>query len=473
MTDRVEIAGLHIARELHDFVVEEVIPGTAIDAHDFWAGFSNIVHDLGPRNRALLKRRADLQEKIDAWHRENGAPTDMEAYKGFLRQIGYLVPEGVPFKVTTGNVDPEIATIAGPQLVVPVMNARYALNAANARWGSLYDALYGTDAIPETDGAEKGKGFNPLRGAKVIAWARNLLDDAAPLDGASWKQARGFSVADAKLAVALDGGKKTGLKQPEKFAGYLGEASAPSQFLLENNGIHIEVLVDASSTIGKDDPAHISDVWLESAITTIQDFEDSIAAVDAEDKVAAYRNWLGLMKGDLAEEVEKGGRTFTRKLNPDLEYKAPDGSTFELKCRSLMLVRNVGHLMSNPAIVDREGHEAPEGIMDAVITALIALHDIGPTGRHKNSRTGSIYVVKPKMHGPDEVEFATEIFARVEKTLKMPHNTIKMGIMDEERRTTVNLRNASAPPGSAWRSSTPASSTAPATRSTPRWKPAR
>ena len=440
MTDRLEISGLHVARELADFVVEEVIPGTGVDAHDFWGGFSVIVHELGPRNRALLKRRDDLQEKIDAWYRENGPPSDMEAYKSFLSKIGYLAPEGVSFKVTTENVDPEIATIAGPQLVVPVMNARYALNAANARWGSLYDALYGTDAIPETDGAEKGKGYNPKRGAKVIAWARDFLDEAVPLDGASWKHARGFSIADAKLSVALDGGKATGLKQPEKFAGYLGEASSPSQFLLRNNGIHIEVLIDATSTIGKSDPAHISDVWLESAITTIQDFEDSIAAVDAEDKVAAYRNWLGLMKGDLQEEVEKGGKTFIRKLNPDLDYKAPDSSTFEVKCRSLMLVRNVGHLMSNPAIIDREGHEVPEGIMDAAITALIALHDIGPNGRFKNSRAGSIYVVKPKMHGPDEVAFAVDTFARVEKLLNMKHNTMKMGIMDEERRTTVNLK---------------------------------
>jgi malate synthase len=440
MTDRLEISGLHIARELVDFVVEEVIPGTGIDVYEFWAGFSTIVHELGPRNRALLKRREHLQHEIDAWCRENGAPSDMEAYKEFLKKIGYLVPEGVPFKVTTENVDPEIAAIAGPQLVVPVMNARYALNAANARWGSLYDALYGTDAISDLGGAERGKDYNPVRGGKVIAWVRNFLDEAVPLDGASWREARGFSVVDAKLAVALDGGRNTGLKQPEKFAGYLGEASAPDQFLLRNNGIHIEILIDASSTIGKTDSANISDVWLESAITTIQDFEDSIAAVDAEDKVAAYRNWLGLMKGDLTEEVEKGGKTFTRKLNPDLEYNTPDGMTFEAKCRSLMLARNVGHLMSNPAIVDREGHEVPEGIMDAAITALIALHDIGSNGRRKNSRAGSMYVVKPKMHGPDEVTFAVEIFSRVEKLLKLAPNTIKMGIMDEERRTTVNLK---------------------------------
>jgi len=363
MTDRIEIAGLQIARELHDFVADEVIPGTGIDAKEFWAGLSHLVHDLGPRNRALLKRRDDLQQKLDAWYRENGAPSDMEAYKEFLREIGYLVPEGVPFKVTTENVDPEIATIAGPQLVVPVMNARYALNAANARWGSLYDALYGTDAITDTGGADKRKDYNPIRGGKVIGWVRSFLDEVTPLEHASWRDARDFSVVDGKLVVALDGGRRTGLAQPEKFAGYLGDAAGPDQFLLRNNGIHIEIRIDAGSTIGKADSADISDVWLESAITTIQDFEDSIAAVDAEDKVAAYRNWLGLMKGDLKEEVEKGGRTFTRMLNEDLRYKAPDGSTFELKNRSLMLVRNVGHLMSNPAIIDREGHEVPEGIM--------------------------------------------------------------------------------------------------------------
>jgi malate synthase len=440
MTGYVDVYGLKVAEQLHRFVEDEAIPGTGIDAREFWAGFSNIVHELGPRNRALLRRRDDLQEKIDAWHRENGAPADIEAYKNFLMEIGYLVPEGVSFHVTTENVDPEIATIAGPQLVVPVMNARYALNAANARWGSLYDALYGTDAITDTGGAEQGKAYNPIRGGKVIAWVRNFLDEAVPVEGASWRDARGFSIAGARLAVALDGGRTAGLKQPEKFAGYLGDPAAPTQFLLRNNGIHIEILIDGTSPIGKTDSANISDVWLESALTTIQDFEDSIAAVDAEDKVAAYRNWLGLMKGDLKEEVEKGGKTFTRTLNPDLDYKAPDGSTFELKCRSLMLVRNVGHLMSNPAIVDREGHEAPEGIMDAAITAMIALHDVGPDGKRKNSRAGSVYVVKPKMHGPDEVEFAVEIFAKVEKTLKMPHNTIKMGIMDEERRTTVNLK---------------------------------
>lgn len=440
MTDRLEISGLHIARELVDFVVEEAIPGTGIDVFAFWKGFAEIVEELAPKNRALLRRRDELQEKIDAWHRDNGAPSDIEAYKAFLKEIGYLVPEGGPFQVATENVDPEIASQAGPQLVVPVMNARYALNAANARWGSLYDALYGTDAISDFGGAEKGKEYNPIRGGKVIAWARNFLDEAVPLDGASWRDARSFSVVDAQLSVALDGDKSTGLKDAEKFAGYLGDPAKPEQFLLRNNGIHIEILIDPTSAIGKADGASISDIWLESALTTIQDFEDSVAAVDAEDKVLAYRNWLGLMKGDLVEEVSKGGKTFTRKLNPDLDYLAPDGSTFEVKCRSLLLVRNVGHLMTNPAILDGDGNEVPEGMMDAAITALIALHDVGAEGRRKNSRLGSMYVVKPKMHGPDEVAFAVEIFGRVEALLGMAPNTIKMGIMDEERRTTINLK---------------------------------
>ncbi len=440
MTDRIEISGLQVARELHDFVNGEVIPGTGIDAARFWAGLSSIVSDLGPRNRELLAKRDSLQQTIDEWHRANGAPSDMEAYKSFLTEIGYLVPEGPAFSVTTDNVDPEISMVAGPQLVVPVANARYALNAANARWGSLYDALYGTDAIAEEGGAEKGKGYNPVRGGKVIAWVRDFLNDAAPLQKGTWQEARSFAVQDAQLAVALQDGTSVGLKQPEKFAGYLGDTASPERLLLKNNGIHIEVLIDATSTIGQSDPAHISDVWLESALTTIQDFEDSIAAVDAEDKVAAYRNWLGLMKGDLEEDVSKGGKTFVRKLNPDREYTAPDGSSFEVVGRSLMLVRNVGHLMTNPAILDADGNEIPEGMMDAAVTALIAMHDIGPNGRRKNSRAGSMYIVKPKMHGPEEVAFAVEIFGRVEEMLGLAPNTLKMGIMDEERRTTVNLK---------------------------------
>jgi malate synthase len=440
MSDRIDVAGLRVARELHDFVEREAIAGTGVEPSAFWSGFSAIVHDLAPKNRALLAKRDAIQETIDGWYRDNGAPVDMGAYKTFLKEIGYLVPEGPAFQVSTDNVDPEIAVVAGPQLVVPVMNARYALNAANARWGSLYDALYGTDAIPETDGAEKGKGYNPVRGAKVIAWARDFLNESVPLKDARWHDVKAFSVTDGKLAVKLIDGKETGLAKPEQFAGYLTDPAAPEQILLRNNGLHIEVLIDATSVIGKNDPANISDVWLEAALTTIQDCEDSVAAVDAEDKVVVYRNWLGLMKGDLAEEIEKGGKTFTRKLNPDLDYHAPDGSTFSLVCRSLMLVRNVGHLMTNPAILDRDGNEVPEGIMDAAITALIALHDVGPNGRRKNSRAGSMYVVKPKMHGPEEVAFAVELFDRVEALLGMKKNTMKMGIMDEERRTTVNLK---------------------------------
>ncbi len=438
---RIEKHGLQIEQVLYDFLVKEALPGSGVDAEAFFAGFSKIVHDLAPRNRELLAKRDRMQAALDDWYRKNGAPVDLAAYEAFLREIGYIVPEGPAFTISTANVDPEISEIAGPQLVVPVMNARYALNAANARWGSLYDALYGTDAIPETDGAEKGKGYNPKRGEKVIAWVRDFLDSTVPLDGASWKDVTGFAVKDGALAVTTEGGAVK-LAESSHFAGYLGDAAAPTHILLKQNGIHIEIVIDTSTAIGNTDPAGISDVRLESAITTIMDCEDSIAAVDAEDKAEVYRNWLGLMKGDLTEEVAKGGKTFTRRLNPDVTYTAPDGGTFDLHCRSLMLVRNVGHLMTNPAILDRDGNEVPEGIMDAAVTGLIALYDIGPNGRRKNSRTGSMYVVKPKMHGPEEVAFAVDIFSRVEDLLGMPRNTIKMGIMDEERRTTVNLKEA-------------------------------
>ncbi len=438
---RIEKHGLQIEQVLYDFLVKEALPGSGVDAEAFFAGFSRIVHDLAPRNRELLTKRDRMQAALDDWYRKNGAPVDLAAYEAFLRDIGYIVPEGPAFTISTANVDPEISEIAGPQLVVPVMNARYALNAANARWGSLYDALYGTDAIPEADGAEKGKGYNPKRGEKVIVWVRDFLDSTVPLVGASWKDVTGLAVKDGALSVATKGGA-TKLADGSHFAGYLGDAATPTHVLLKQNGIHIEIVVDAGTAIGKTDPAGISDVRLESAITTIMDCEDSIAAVDAEDKAEVYRNWLGLMKGDLTEEVAKGGKTFTRRLNPDVAYTAPDGSTFDLHCRSLMLVRNVGHLMTNPAILDRDGNEVPEGIMDAAITGLIALYDIGPNGRRRNSRTGSMYVVKPKMHGPEEVAFAVDIFARVEDLLSMPRNTMKMGIMDEERRTTVNLKES-------------------------------
>lgn len=441
MTDRVEIAGLRIARELHDFVGNEALPGTGIAADAFWNGFSAIVHDLAPKNRALLAKRDAMQEKLDAWYRANGAPIDIEAYKIFLKEIGYLVPESPAFSVSTDNVDPEIAVVAGPQLVVPVMNARYALNAANARWGSLYDALYGTDAIPETGGAEKGKSFNPARGAKVVAWAKNFLDESVPLTSGKWAGVNGLTVQGSILRLSAGAGGTT-LANPKQFAGYRGEPANPEAILLTQNGLHIEILIDRANQIGRTDPAGIADVILESALTTIQDCEDSVAAVDAEDKVVVYRNWLGLMKGDLAEEISKGGKTFVRKLNPDRAWTAPNGGALTLPGRSLMLVRNVGHLMTNPAILDRDGHEVPEGIMDAAMTALIALHDVGANGRRANSRAGSMYVVKPKMHGPEEVAFAVEIFDRVEALLGMDKNTIKMGIMDEERRTTVNLKEA-------------------------------
>ncbi|WP_377277554.1 malate synthase G [Rhizobium sp. R86522] len=435
----IEAHGLSIDKRLYDFIVTQAIPGTQVEADAFFAGFSRIVHDLAPKNRALLAKRDDLQAQIDAWYRKNGAPADLAAYESFLREIGYLLPEGPDFKIETANVDPEISSIAGPQLVVPVMNARYALNAANARWGSLYDALYGTDAISEADGADKGKGYNPVRGGKVVAWAKSFLDRSLPLAGGSWADVTGFDFENGALFVETASGR-TGLSSPDQYVGFKRESEKAYRLYFRTNGLHTLVFVDPDSLIGKDDPAGIADVGLELALTTIMDCEDSVAAVDAEDKIAVYSNWLGLMKGDLTEEVTKGGKTFTRSLNNDLELTGVDGGEVTLPGRSLMLIRNVGHLMTNPAITDRDGHEVPEGILDAAITALVALHDIGPNGRRKNSRAGSMYVVKPKMHGPEEVAFACEIFSRVEELVGMAPNTIKMGIMDEERRTTVNLK---------------------------------
>lgn len=430
---------LKIDQELYDFLVNEALPGSGVGEDKFFEEFSALIHDLAPKNKELLAKRDDLQTKIDNWHRENGAPHDLDVYKDFLKEIGYLVPEGDKFSVSTSNVDKEICEIAGPQLVVPIMNARFALNAANARWGSLYDALYGTDVLSEDNGAEKGKGYNPVRGAKAIAWARDFLNESAPLAG-NWHDVKSLTVSNGALEVELSSGEQVGLKDTGQFVGYGGAADAPSKILLAKNGMHVEIVINPDSPIGSDDPAGISDVVLESALTSIMDCEDSIAAVDGEDKTVVYRNWLGLMKGDLEETLEKNGKTIVRKLNPDREYTAPDGSVFSLSGRVLMLIRNVGHLMTNPAILDKDGNEVPEGMMDAMITGLIALRDIGPDGRRKNSKEGSMYIVKPKMHGPDEVAFASEIFARVEKTLGMAPNTLKMGIMDEERRTTVNLK---------------------------------
>ncbi|WP_294642647.1 malate synthase G [uncultured Aureimonas sp.] len=440
MTETVEIHGLKVASVLKSFVEGEALPGTGVEADAFWRSLAEILADLAPRNRELLKVRDDMQARIDHWCAERqGRAVDGAEAEAFLREIGYIVPEGDAFSVETANVDPEIATIAGPQLVVPVLNARFALNAANARWGSLYDALYGTDAIPEDGGAARGRDYNPARGAKVVAWVRDFLDRSAPLDGASWNEATGFAVAAGRLVVRLDG-RDAALARLEQFAGYRGVADKPDAILLATNGLHAEVVIDPSTPIGKIDRAGISDVVLESAVTTIQDCEDSVAAVDAEDKVAVYRNWLGLMKGDLAETFEKGGRTMTRRLNPDRDYTAPDGGALTLPGRSLMLVRNVGHLMTNPAVLLSDGSEAPEGILDAMFTSLIAMHDLRKTDGAKNSRAGSVYIVKPKMHGPDEVEFADEIFSRVEAALGLQPDTLKMGIMDEERRTTVNLK---------------------------------
>ena len=439
MTERTLRAGLQVATSLAALIEDRILPGTGVDAGDLWRGFARLLADLVPVNRALLAKRDALQAALDQWHRDHPGPVDTEAYLSFLRAIGYLAPETGDFEVSTAGVDPEIATLAGPQLVVPVMNARFALNAANARWGSLYDALYGTDAIPETDGAEKGSGYNPVRGARVIATAKGFLDGAVPLAGGQrWDQVTALRVEAGRLVLAA-GNATLALADPGQFAGYRGEPLSPSAVLLANNGLHLEIQIDVNHPIGRDDPAHIKDLVLESAVSTIQDCEDSVAAVDAADKVEVYGNWLGLMKQDLTATFAKGGKTLTRGLNPDRDFLSPAGEPFSLPGRSLLLVRNVGHLMTTDAVLDAEGNDIPEGMLDALVTSLCALHDLQRARGPRNSRAGSVYIVKPKMHGPEEVAFANTLFDRVEDILKLPRNTLKIGIMDEERRTTVNL----------------------------------
>ncbi|KGE69379.1 MULTISPECIES: malate synthase G [Pseudomonas] len=441
MTEHVQVGGLQVAKVLFDFVNNEAIPGTGITADQFWAGADKVIHDLAPKNKALLAKRDDFQARIDTWHQTHaGQAHDPVAYKAFLQDIGYLLPEAADFQATTQNVDDEIARMAGPQLVVPVMNARFALNASNARWGSLYDALYGTDAISEADGAEKGQGYNKVRGDKVIAFARAFLDGAAPLSAGSHVDSTGYKIVDGTLIVSLKGGSNSGLRDDAQLIGFQGPAAEPIAILLKHNGLHFEIQIDASTPVGQTDAAGVKDVLMEAALTTIMDCEDSVAAVDADDKVVIYRNWLGLMKGDLAEEVAKGGKTFTRTMNADRVYTGVDGQDVTLHGRSLLFVRNVGHLMTIDAILDKDGNEVPEGILDGLVTSLAATHSLNGNNSRKNSRTGSVYIVKPKMHGPEEAAFTNELFGRIEDVLKLPRNTLKVGIMDEERRTTVNLK---------------------------------
>ena len=442
MSDKYIAKGsLSVSIKLDEFLTSEVLPDLNITSDHFWQSLEAIVQEFGPRNRELLGLRETIQQKIDDWHLSNKGQThDFESYKSFLKEIGYLTEDKGKFTIETQNVDPEIAAIAGPQLVVPVMNARFALNAANARWGSLYDALYGTDMISEDDGATRAGAYNPVRGDKVIAFAKNFLDEHFPLSQGSYNDVSSFSLVDSSLSMATVSGELTSLKDATQFQGYQGSAENPSGILLKNNNLHAEIQIDPSHSVGATDKAGIKDVLLESAVTTIQDCEDSVAAVDGEDKVEVYRNWLGLMKGDLKETFIKGGSEMTRSLNLDREYLSPNGSQFSVPGRSLMLVRNVGHLMTNPAILDQDGLEIPEGILDAMFTICIAMHDLNGTGPIKNSRAGSIYIVKPKMHGPDEVQFTCDLFSAVEKALGMKHLSAKVGIMDEERRTTVNLK---------------------------------
>ena len=438
MTARIQKGKLAIDKELYDFIENEALPGSGLDSATYWKNFEQVVVDLSPKNKTLLAKRDDLQAKIDEWHRNN--KFELEAYKAFLKEIGYLLPEVEDFQISTENVDEEIALLAGPQLVVPVRNARYCLNAANARWGSLYDALYGFDVISDENGAEKGKGYNPVRGEKVVAFAKNFLNETFPLVSGSHADATQYAVAHNALVVTLKDGTQTTLAHAAQFVGYNGEAAKPTEIVFKNNGLHVVVEIDASSAIGRTDAAGIKDLVLEAAVTTIQDLEDSIAAVDAEEKVEGYRNWLGLMRGTLQESIEKNGKTVTRELNKDRTYQNLAGSETSIHGRSLMLLRNVGHLMTNPAILV-DGAEIYEGIMDALITPLLSFADIKGQNEIKNSRKGSMYIVKPKMHGPEEVAFAVELFERAEQALGLPAKTLKIGIMDEERRTSVNLKN--------------------------------
>lgn len=443
MTDRINCHGLQVAPALHQFIESQVLPATGVSSETFWGGFANLVNDLAPKNIALLAERDRLQTALDQWHSAHPGPiADMTAYQAFLKEIGYLVEQPAQVQATTTNVDDELATQAGPQLVVPILNARYALNAANARWGSLYDALYGTDAISEEGGAAKGPGYNEVRGAKVIAYARQVLDTSAPLAQGSHADSTGYAVVGGQLHVTLTGGATTGLANPERFVGYQGDAASPSSVLLKHNGNHLDIRIDRSTAIGQTDAAGVADVVMEAALSTILDLEDSVAAVDAEDKVVAYSNWLGILQGTLTETVAKGGKSFTRGLNPDRQYTSANGEPLTLHGRSLMFLRNVGHLMTNPAILWGNHQEIPEGILDAMVTTTIALVDLQGKGANgiRNSRKGSVYIVKPKMHGPAEVAFASELFGRVEQVLGLPTATVKLGIMDEERRTSINLQ---------------------------------
>lgn len=441
MTERITIGGLKVARVIYDLVEQEIAPGTGVASGHFWSELESILDEMVPRNRALLARRDEFQVQIDKWHQDRaGQAHDPEAYLSFLKEIEYVLPEGDDFEIATQNVDEEIALVAGPQLVVPIMNARFALNAANARWGSLYDALYGTDVIPETSGAEKGRAYNPVRGDKVIDYAAQFLNEATPLESGKHQDVTAYAIEGGKLVAQLDAGESTLLGNTSQLVGYLGDSANPSGILLKHNGLHLEIQIDKTDSVGKDHKAGVKDVLMESAITTIQDCEDSIAAVDAQDKALVYRNWLGLNQGNLVEEFDKGGEIVRRTMNPDRRYQTPEGELVSLHGRSLLLIRNVGHLMTNDAVLLADGSEIPEGILDGMVTSFAAMHDLKQLGSLRNSRTGSVYIVKPKMHGPEEVQFTVDLFGRIEKALGLARNTLKIGIMDEERRTTLNLK---------------------------------